>query len=63
MYYTPAYIVDYIVGQTVGRQIEGKSPAQLAGRKDKANLSVFWTWLAAAGHSSWGRIGAFWTTA
>jgi hypothetical protein len=31
VYYTPAYIVDYIVEQTVGRQIEGKSPAQLAG--------------------------------
>jgi hypothetical protein len=31
VYYTPKYIVDYIVRQTVGRQIEGKSPAQLAG--------------------------------
>ena len=31
VYYTPAYIVDYIVKQTVGRQIEGRSPAQLAG--------------------------------
>ena len=31
VYYTPAYIVDYIVEQTVGRLIEGKSPAQLAG--------------------------------
>ena len=31
VYYTPAYIVNYIVQQTVGRQIEGKSPAQLAG--------------------------------
>jgi len=30
VYYTPAYIVDYIVKQTVGRMIEGKSPAQLA---------------------------------
>jgi len=33
VYYTPAYIVDYIVRQTVGRQIEGKSPAQLAGKR------------------------------
>ena len=33
VYYTPAYIVDYIVKQTVGRQIEGRSPAQLAGGK------------------------------
>jgi len=32
VYYTPAYIVNYIVRQTVGRQIEGKSPAQLAGK-------------------------------
>ena len=31
VYYTPAYIVNYIVAQTVGRHIEGKSPAQLAG--------------------------------
>jgi len=31
VYYTPAYIVDYIVKHTVGRQVEGKSPAQLAG--------------------------------
>ena len=30
--YTPAYIVNYIVRQTVGRRIEGKSPAQLAGK-------------------------------
>jgi hypothetical protein len=33
VYYTPAYIVDYIVKHTVGRQIEGQSPAQLAGEK------------------------------
>jgi hypothetical protein len=33
VYYTPKYIVDYIVRQTVGRRIEGKSPAQLAGGK------------------------------
>ena len=31
VYYTPGYIVDYIVQQTVARQIAGKSPAQLAG--------------------------------
>lgn len=34
VYYTPAYIVDYIVKQTVGRRIEGKSPAQLAGLRN-----------------------------
>ena len=40
VYYTPAYIVDYIVEHTVGRQIEGKSPAQLAGGKDKPPFRV-----------------------
>ena len=40
VYYTPTYIVDYIVKQTVVRQIEGKSPAQLAGGKNKPPLRV-----------------------
>ena len=31
VYYTPGYVVDYIVRQTVARQIEGRPPAQLAG--------------------------------
>ena len=30
VYYTPSYIVDYIVRQTVGRLLEGKRPAQAA---------------------------------
>ncbi len=30
VYYTPAYIVDYIVGHTVGKLLEGKSPSQAA---------------------------------
>ena len=29
VYYTPRYIVDYIVGETVGKAIEGKSPKQI----------------------------------
>jgi hypothetical protein len=33
VYYTPAYIVDYIVKHTVALKIEGRSPAQLAGRE------------------------------
>jgi len=33
VYYTPAYIVNYIVQNTVGKQIEGKSPSALAGDK------------------------------
>ena len=28
VYYTPAYIVDYIVEQTVGKLLDGKTPAQ-----------------------------------
>ena len=32
VYYTPTYIVDYIVEQTVGRLLEGKSPHEVAGR-------------------------------
>jgi hypothetical protein len=31
VYYTPSYIVDYIVQNTVGWQIEGKSPKELRG--------------------------------
>ena len=31
VYYTPTYIVDYIVQQTVGRLIEGKTPRQISG--------------------------------
>ena len=34
VYYTPAYIVDYIVEHTVGRQIRGRSPMQLAGLRN-----------------------------
>ncbi|HUG69890.1 MAG TPA: TaqI-like C-terminal specificity domain-containing protein [Pirellulaceae bacterium] len=32
VYYTPAYIVDYIVEQTVGKLLEGKSPHEVAAR-------------------------------
>jgi len=40
VYYTPAYIVEYIVRHTIGRQIAGRSPAQLAGYKDKPPFRV-----------------------
>ena len=40
VYYTPSYIVNYIVRQTVGRQIEGKSPTQLAGKGKSQPLRV-----------------------
>ena len=40
VYYTPAYIVDYIVKNTVGPMIDGKSPAQLAGKGTGQPLRV-----------------------
>jgi len=33
VYYTPTYIVDYIVKQTVGKSVEGKTPKQVSGIK------------------------------
>ena len=40
VYYTPAYIVEYIVKHTVDRQIEGRSPAQLAGETNEPAFRV-----------------------
>ncbi len=40
VYYTPAYIVEYIVKHTVSEQIEGKSPALLAGDRAKPTFHV-----------------------
>jgi type I restriction-modification system DNA methylase subunit len=40
IHYTPAFIAKYIVGQTVGRQIEGRSPAQLLRGKGKPLLRI-----------------------
>ncbi|MGA2064402.1 MAG: N-6 DNA methylase [Thermoguttaceae bacterium] len=40
VHYTPAYIAKYIVAHTVGRQIDGRSPAQLAGGKEKPPLRI-----------------------
>jgi len=40
VYYTPSYIVDYIVKNTVGKMIEGKSPTQLASGKNSQPLRV-----------------------
>ena len=40
VYYTPSYIVDYIVKNSVGKMIAGKSPAQLAGGKNGQPLRV-----------------------
>lgn len=40
VYYTPAYIVDYVVKHTIAVQVEGRSPAQLAGGKDKPPFRI-----------------------
>lgn len=40
VYYTPAYIVEYIVKHTVAKQIEARSPMQLAGEKGKPPFRV-----------------------
>jgi type I restriction-modification system DNA methylase subunit len=40
VYYTPAYIVEYIVKHTVAKQIEARSPAQLAGDKDNPPFRI-----------------------
>ncbi len=40
VYYTPAYIVEYIVRETVGRQIEGRSPTELSGGKSQPPFRV-----------------------
>ncbi|OQW99584.1 MAG: hypothetical protein BWK74_01900 [Desulfobacteraceae bacterium A6] len=40
VYYTPSYIVNYIVLNTIGKQIEGKSPADLAGGKTTSPFRV-----------------------
>jgi hypothetical protein len=40
VYYTPTYIVEYIVRQTVGQLLEGKTPRQVAGAHDERPLRV-----------------------
>ena len=39
VYYKRTYIVDYIVQQTVGKLVEGKSPRQLRGARGKPPLN------------------------
>ncbi len=39
VYYTPTYIVDYIVKHTVGKLLEGKTPQQVGGLTDRFQLS------------------------
>jgi type I restriction-modification system DNA methylase subunit len=40
VHYTPPYIAGYTIKQTIGRQIEGRGPAQLAGGKGKPLLRI-----------------------
>lgn len=40
VYYTPAYIVDYVVKATVGVRVRGQSPATLAGGKGRQPFRV-----------------------
>lgn len=40
VYYTPSYIVEYIVKNTVGKQVEGKSPAQIAKGVDGQPIRI-----------------------
>ncbi len=40
VYYTPTYIVDYIVEHTVGKLLEGKTPRQVWGSERTAPLRV-----------------------
>ncbi len=39
VYYTPTYIVDYIVQNTVGKLLDGKAPHEVAGRTEKWNTA------------------------
>ena len=55
VYYTPTYIVDYIVKNTVGKLLEGKTPAEAARAERR------WTRPAAPDRSCWARISACWT--
>jgi len=40
VYYTPTYVVDYIVRQTVGKLVDGKTPRQIAGARGRAPLRI-----------------------
>ncbi len=40
VYYTPTYIVDYIVKHTVGKLLEGKTPKQIAGSRNVPALRI-----------------------
>ena len=63
VYYTPTYIVDYIVQQTVGKLLEGKTPHEVAARTKttwkRSKLGRPLTVLDPAGGSGSFLIGAY----
>ena len=59
VYYTPAYIVEYIVANTVGQQIDARSPSQLAGYKDNPSFRVLDMACGSGSHFFWERISTF----
>ena len=54
VFYTPTYIVDYIVKNTVGKMVGGHRSPQA----DSPGRSVCWTWRAAPARSCWARINS-----
>ena len=40
VYYTPTFIVDYIVQHTVGKLVEGKTPREISGQRGQAPVRV-----------------------
>ena len=62
VYYTPAYIVDYIVKNTVAAMIDGQEP-RATGRQRQAARSAFWTWPAVPARSCWADTNASWIIA
>lgn len=58
VYYTPSYIVDYIVKNTVGKMIEGKSPQEIRGEKRGKDAHPFRVLDMACGSGSF-LLGAY----
>ena len=63
VYYTPTYIVDTIVEQTVGKLLEGTTLRQVAGRPrwPQGPAAHRWTRPAAPAPSCWARTSFCWT--
>ena len=63
VFYTPTYIVDYIVQQTVGPLLEGKTPAQVGGTGGRGGGTApygFSTRRAVPAHSCWACTNSCW---